>query len=176
MEKIRIAIVGALGYSGLELIKIADNHPFVELKIITSESKTGKIKDFLPTLKKYPDLELTKYNKEDIIKNSDVVFLALPTGASLKYVPELYEKVRIIDLSGAYRITKKKDFEDYYNLEHDYIEYSNKAVYGLSEIYSDKIKDSYFITNPGCYPTSVLIPMIPLFEKGVVLSNEQLNK
>ncbi len=163
MTDISVGIIGAAGYSGLELIKLLKKHKGVILKHITSSKYEGqRVCDVFPNI---PDVTLTFKDHTAELTDIDVVFLAVPNKASLDIVPELLEKgIKVIDLSGVYRIKNIDLFKKYYKLEHTSPEILEKAVFGLPEIYKEKIREADLIANPGCYPTAALLALIPLKE------------
>jgi N-acetyl-gamma-glutamyl-phosphate reductase len=166
----KVAVIGATGYTGFELIKILLKHSQVEIKYITSDTSFGKkITDFYPSLLGRIDLELIKNNFEQIAKNIDAVFLCLPHAASQQAAAFFYEKGKIvIDLSADFRISDKNLYEQTYNIEHKYENLLKKAVYGLPEIYKEEIKKTRLIANPGCYTTSVILPLYPLLKEKLI--------
>ena len=166
---IKTGIVGALSYTGRELLKIFEKHSQAELVYCTSESSGGKTGTFFPFLRN--NIHLQKYQAQNAAASCDLIFLALPPGAAHDYVYELTTlkpELKIIDLSGAYRLISPEDFSFYYGFEHRHISLAEKAVYGLCEIYREKIRKAQLITNPGCYPTAALLPLVPLIRKNLV--------
>lgn len=168
MEKLKVSIVGATGYTGKELVKILMNHPKVELVYLTSSTYTGKnIDEVFPEFLNKLDKKLTNLDLELISQNSDLVCTALPHTVSMDVVPELLKKgVKVIDLSADYRIKDPAVYKEWYKKEHNKISESllSEAVYGLPEIYLDKIKDASLVANPGCYPTSIILGIAPLLK------------
>ena len=168
MEKLKISIIGATGYTGRELVKILINHPKVELVYLTSSTYTGKnIAEIFPEFLNKLDKKLTKLNLNVVSQNSDLVFTALPHTVSMDVVPELLKKgVKVIDLSADYRIKDPVVYKEWYKKEHNKISENllSEAVYGLPEIYLGKIKDALLVANPGCYPTSIILGIAPLLK------------
>ena len=165
---ITVSIIGGTGYTGSELLRILSNHPEVEIKYITSRKMDGvKITKLHPNLKCIKNLDNMTFKNilpEDI--DSDFVFCATPHGASMKIVPELYEKgMKIIDLSGDYRFEDIKMYEEWYNLEH-----TGKldAVYGLPELHRESIKKAKLVANPGCFPTGSILALAPLVKEDLI--------
>jgi len=168
MEKLKVSIIGATGYTGKELVKILMNHPKVELVYLTSSTYAGKniAEIFLEFLNKL-DKKLINLNLDVVSQDSDLVFTALPHTVSMDVVPELLKKrVKVIDLSADYRIKDPAVYKKWYEKEHNKISENllSKAVYGLPEIYLDKIKDTPLVANPGCYPTSIILGIAPLLK------------
>ncbi len=167
MKKISTIIIGASGYTGVELLRLLLTHPNVEIKALVADSNAGKtVAEIYPHLygAKLPVLQ--KLSEVDF-KNADVVFCCLPHATSQKIIKDLPKTVKIIDLSADFRITDTALYEKWYG-EHFAHALQKEAVYGLTEIHRDKIKAARIIANPGCYPTSVLLPLLPLIEKGAV--------
>ncbi|MFC1504306.1 N-acetyl-gamma-glutamyl-phosphate reductase [Spirochaetota bacterium] len=168
---VKVGIAGAVGYSGAELLRIFETHSEVELTAVTSESRTGRISDYFPSYSRSGHLTLEKFDAKAIAKSADVVFLATPADVSHIQLPHLLDankKIKVIDISGAFRLTDGDEFKHYYGFSHKRLDLAGEAVYGLSEVYADKIKSARIITNPGCYPSSVLIPLIPLAREGAI--------
>ncbi|MBL41304.1 MAG: N-acetyl-gamma-glutamyl-phosphate reductase [Rhodospirillaceae bacterium] len=174
--KIRIGILGASGYTGSELVKLAIMHPFIEIVFLSSERYEGwSIHEIFPHLK---GVKLPKLSKVDTLFNQnlslDVIFCCLPHSTSQKIVKKIFkeikftQKTRVIDLSADFRISNPQNYEQIYGKEHIATVLQKKAVYGLTEIYRSKIKDSELIACPGCYPTAVLLPLIPLLEENLI--------
>jgi len=168
MKKLKISIIGATGYTGKELVKILMNHPKVELVYLTSSTYTGKnIYEVFPEFLNKLDKKLTNLDSELISQNSDLVFTALPHTVSMDVVPELLKKgIKIIDLSADYRIKDPAVYKEWYEKGHNKISENllSETVYGLPEIYLDKIKDALLVANPGCYPTSIILGIAPLLK------------
>ena len=168
MSKIKVGIIGATGYAGEELLRILFSHPDVEIAYIGTRSEGGKkIGEIFPQFS-FTDLTFSKIDISEAIEKADVFFLALPHSISLKYVPPLYKKGKIIiDLSADYRFDNPKIYENYY-VKHTSPELLSKKVYGLPEIYREKIKGKKLIANPGCYPTSVILGLAPILGKEII--------
>lgn len=159
-----VAIVGASGYTGGELLRMLLNHSEVEVNDITSRKYDGT-----PAHKIHPhirDSGLVFKNKQPSELDADIIFTATPHGASMKIVPELLETgAKVIDLSGDYRYRDTKVYEKWYGLEHTS---DIKGVYGLPEIYRDEIKKSDLVGNPGCFPTGAILSSYPLVDNDLV--------
>jgi len=166
---IKVGIAGASGYTGVELVKLISNHPKAKLCAITSNSYMGKsLTDIFPSMRGFENLICEDLDIPSLARKIDVMFLALPHKISMKHVPTFLEhNIKVIDLSADYRFTNAAAYESAYQ-EHSSKHLLNQSVYGLSEIYRDKIKTSSLVGNPGCYPTSILLPLIPLLEKGLI--------
>jgi len=170
---LNVSIIGGSGYTGLELLRILLNHPFVSIKRVTSRQFAGKqVCDIFPSL---PEKNLFFENPsvEDIAKDSELVFTCVPHKTAMEIVPQFYEKgLKVIDLSADFRLKVQNTYETWYGA-HTAPYLLNKVVYGLTEIYREDIKTAQVIANPGCYPTSVLLPLIPLL-KNKIISNENI--
>ena len=169
----KIAIVGASGYSGEELIRLLSKHPEVELCSVTSRSLAGqKVSEHLPALAHLVgDLVFSASSPEELAENTsiDVVFLALPHGVSFDYAEPLYKAGKtIIDLSADFRLNSPSNYKKFYGKEHPAPYLLDEAPYVLPEITHNDWKISQLIACPGCYPTSILIPLIPLYKMGLI--------
>lgn len=167
---VRCAILGAKGYTGCELIKILYKHPDVEMTFLGSRDEgVTALSAIVPQIADDAGLCVEQIDVEKIVALSDVVFLALPHTKSLEYVKKFYEAGKVvIDLSSDYRFKNKTTYETWYKVPHPDGELLKKAVYGLPELNREKIKEAQIIANPGCYPTAVVLGLLPLLEKRLV--------
>ncbi len=157
---INVAIVGVSGYTGLELVKILINHPKFNINYAAASEEEESICSLHPSLKGVYECKVEKADAKEVSKHSKVVFLALPHKTSMGFAKELIkEGVKVVDLSADYRL-KLSTYEKFY-CEHLDKEHLKDAVYGLPELYRQKIKDSYLCANPGCYPTASLLSLAP---------------
>jgi len=159
---IKTAIVGASGYTGLELIKILINHPYFEINELYTTEGGGEITDIYPSLESVFKKEIKKADISSIAKN-DLVFLAVPHKTAMDYVKELMKyDIKIVDFSADYRLSQK-NYEDYYcpHIDPTNLELS---VYGLPEIFRDFIRKAKLVANPGCYPTATILGLYPFLE------------
>ena len=165
----RVGVVGATGYAGAELVRILSGHPDVELTIITSRQYAGvEFNRIYPSMKGVVSLVCEKFSVENICDKADVIFMALPHKIPMELVPELIKRgKKIIDLSADFRFKDVSLYESFYQA-HTAKDFLEKAVYGLCEIYFDRIRDAFLIGNPGCYPTSVLLPLVPLLKSNLL--------
>lgn len=162
----KIGIIGGTGYTGGELARLLCTHPDIEIAAMTSRQNAGKkVSEIHPYLKGYVDLEFT----ESVNKDVDLVFVATPHGVAMNEVPKFMEKgVKCIDLSGDYRMHDVAVYEKWYGHKHTDLENLDKAVYGLPELFRDKLKGADIVANPGCYATATILACAPLFKAGVV--------
>lgn len=169
-NKVKVGIIGATGYTGGELLRLLHQHPGVEITILTSEQSAGKkIQDLFPFLTGIFDITLEKSDSPDLASRADLFFLATPHGTALRNAPVLMSKgARIIDLGPDFRLKNRALYPTWYHFEHTAPALLEQAVYGLSEIYREKIRKGTLVANPGCYPTSILLPLYPLLKEGVV--------
>lgn len=168
MAKQRIAIIGASGYTGVELIRFLLNHPQVEIKALTGESQAGKaMAEVYPHLA-FAGLPNLVTIAEVDYANIDVVFCCLPHATTQKVIAELPQHLKIIDLSADFRLHDIETYAKWYGHTHLAPELQKQAVYGLSEINRAAIKNARLVANPGCYPTSAQLPLIPLLQNKLI--------
>ncbi|MBR5156242.1 MAG: N-acetyl-gamma-glutamyl-phosphate reductase [Clostridia bacterium] len=161
---IRVGILGATGYAGVELVRLLSAHKEVTLTMLVSQSYKGmKISEVYPSLRGVCDIVCEELDAEKAAKNCDVVFTALPHGASKEVIPSLYEKgLKVIDLSGDFRYNDKEVYAAWYGQEHSSPELLDVSVYGLPELHREEIKKTTLIGNPGCYTTCSIMGLAPL--------------
>ncbi len=169
-NKIKVAVLGATGFTGEMLVEILLNHPNVEISYLASRTPNPvPYHELFPRFYKKTDLYCENLNLDKAVKNSDIFFLSLPHTVSMSIVPELLnKKKKIIDLSADYRIKNIKEYKKYYKTFHKDKINLKKAVYGLPEINKDLIRDADIIANPGCYPTAVILALFPLLKEGLI--------
>ena len=166
---IRVGVIGATGYAGAELVRILSGHPKVELNCLTSRQYAGQRFDAIyPSMKGWMDLVCESYSPDKMSATADLVFTALPHQLPMAIVPELLQcGLKVIDLSADFRFRNVKAYEGHYQ-PHTAPDLAAEAVYGLSEIYPREIGQARLVGNPGCYPTSVLLPLIPLIRENLI--------
>lgn len=166
MPKPRVGIIGATGYSGQELIKILQNHSKVSLTLVTSRAEKGQaLKDYFPFLPFRQTLLFSDVDVKEIKEKCDLVFFATPSGTAKELAPILLEEnIKVIDISGDFRLSTQEDYQEWYGYTHPSTQYLNKALYCLPEINREEAQKVPFISNPGCYPTSILLPLIPVLK------------
>ncbi len=172
-QKLKIAILGASGYTGVELIRLLLSHKQVEIKSLIADSNAGKeIAEIYPHLAPFA-LPTLKKIEEVNFAEIDVAFCCLPHTASQASIKSLLENknhpnLKIIDLSADFRLEDGADYQKWYEHAHIALELQKQAVYGLAEINRNKIKKAKLVANPGCYPTSALLPLLPLIENNLI--------
>lgn len=167
---IRAGIIGATGYTGVELVRILSRHPGVELVGLTTKSYAGMtLHEVYPHLYKYNDITCEELNLPELLDLSDVVFVALPHGHAMPVALEAARRgKKVIDLGADFRLADYRVYEKWYKVEHTAKELLSEAVYGLPELNREKIKGAWLVANPGCYPTSVILGLAPLLKRGLV--------
>ncbi|MCL4316347.1 MAG: N-acetyl-gamma-glutamyl-phosphate reductase [Gammaproteobacteria bacterium] len=166
---IKVGIVGGTGYTGAELLRLLAAHPGVELRIITSRNEAGTaVTDMFPNLRGHVTLKFSAPD-EKALAACDVVFFATPNGTAMTQAPALLNAgVRVIDLAADFRLKDARLWQQWYGMFHACPELLKQAVYGLPELNRAAIKNARLIANPGCYPTSVTLGLLPLIEQGLV--------
>ncbi len=167
---VNVGIVGATGYAGEILIDILLKHPNVRITDISAKiDKPQSISGIFPRFKNKIDLICAEPNIKELIKKCDAIFLALPHTVSMEIAPELLKAGKVvIDLSADYRFKDVKVYEQFYKTQHKDKARLDKAIYGLPELYRQKIKASKFIANPGCYPTAAILGLAPLLATNAI--------
>ncbi len=172
-SSVKVAIIGASGYSGEELVRLLVAHPHAELAAITSRQYAGQtLAQAFPKFAHHPrarQLRFTEPKAEVLAKQAQVVFLALPHGVAAEYAgPLIQSGALVIDLSADFRLKSAEVYREFYGHEHPAPDLLAKSVYGLPEIHRKLIRNASLIACPGCYPTSVLLPTIPLVLDGLI--------
>ncbi len=166
VTKINVAIVGATGYTGLELVKILVNHPIFNLNYISNSEGGTTINTLHPSLNGVCEEEVQKADIDDIAESCELVFLALPHKTAMAFVKPLIQKgVKVVDLSADYRLPQDI-YEEFYT-PHTDVENLSHVVYGLPEMYREKLKSASLVANPGCFPTSAILGLLPFMDKRV---------
>jgi N-acetyl-gamma-glutamyl-phosphate reductase len=168
MLKLNALVAGSTGYIGTQLIKILVKHKYINIKYLCGNSSVGKkISFFEKSLsnKKLP--KIIKFNKK-LLKDVDIIFTALPNGEAQDMSKHLNKNNTLIDLAADFRLEKKTDYQKWYKQKHRAVQLIKKSIYSLPEINRNEIKKYNIISSPGCYPTSILLPLIPLFDKNLV--------
>ena len=172
MPKLNVLVAGSTGYIGVQLIKLLVKHNKINIKYLCGNTSIGKDISYYDKSLKYKNLpKIIKFNKK-LLNNIDVIFTALPNGQSQEISKNLLQKNTLIDLAADFRLKKASDYFKWYKLKHKAPHLIKKSIYALPEITGDDIKKFQIIRCPGCYPTSILLPLIPLIKKKLLkLSN-----
>ncbi len=167
--KRKIGIVGATGYTGVELLRLLVNHPEVEITCVTSREHAGsRVDAMFPNLRGYVDLAFTAPS-DDALSACDLVFFATPNGIAMKSAQTLLDAgTKVIDLAADFRIKDIAVWEKWYGMQHASPQLVEEAVYGLPELNRTQIRDARLVANPGCYPTAVTLGLLPLVESGLI--------
>ncbi len=170
MRKLDALIAGSTGYIGVQLIKLLVNHKYINIKYLCGNSSVGKNISFYDkslSSKKLP--KIVKYNKK-FLNNVDLIFTALPNGEAQDISNDLLPNNTLIDLAADFRLKSGDDYLKWYKQKHRAINNIKKSIYALPEVIGDKVKDFSIISCPGCYPTSILLPLIPLIKNKLIKS------
>jgi N-acetyl-gamma-glutamyl-phosphate reductase len=167
---VRVVVCGGSGYTGGELLRILSKHPEIAIAGVTSQKSAGKsVSHLFPHLRAFEDLVYEPLEKESILKKADLFFMALPHGESQAAVDHFFRQGKVvIDLSADYRLRDAEVYRHWYNIPHSFQPTLRQAVYGLPEIYRNKIRKARLIANPGCYPTGALLGLLPALKKRLV--------
>ena len=171
MSKLNVLVCGSTGYIGIELVKILARHKKIHIKYLCGNSSVGKNISFYDKSLSKKKLPIIRKFQRKLLKEVDIIFSALPNGEAQKLSKFLLDKNLLIDLSADFRITNPKIYLQNYKKKHyakDLIKYSK---YSISEFNKDNLRNFRIIANPGCYPTSVQIPLIPLIKKNLIQKN-----
>lgn len=170
MTKIRVGIVGATGYTALELARLLVQHPSAEVTAATSRAEDGKsLAEIHPSLVGRLDVPITMLDPQGLAQSCDVVMCCLPHGASAETVRALVDHdVRVIDFSADFRLSTVQLYEKWYGVTHPWPERIGNVVYGMPEFFAEAIANADVVANPGCYPTSAILPLSPLVAEGLI--------
>jgi N-acetyl-gamma-glutamyl-phosphate reductase len=171
--KVPVAIVGASGYSGEELVRLLLHHPGAELTAVTSRQQAEQtVAQVFPRFASHPRARALRFAEPNagwLARQARVVFLALPHGVAAEYaVPLLEAGCQVIDLSADFRLRRAEVYREFYGHDHPAPDLLARAVYGLPELYREAIRGASLVASPGCYPTSILVPVVPLLRAGLV--------
>lgn len=167
--KTKVGIIGATGYTGLELLRFLIHHPEIEITALTSQKYAGvEIGQVFPSLMNYLQIKCEELSVERISDKTDLVFTAVPHKTAMETVPLFYRKgKKVVDLSADFRFKDAGVYEKWYQ-KHTAADLLPESVYGLPELHREKIQKAKIVGNPGCYPTGALIGLIPLVKKGLI--------
>ncbi len=169
----KVAIVGASGYSGEELVRLLLNHPQVEVTAVTSRQNAGQtVAQVFPRFASHPRSAALRFSEPNaglLANRAEIVFLALPHGVAAEFaVPLMQAGCVVIDLSADFRLKSPEVYKEFYAHDHPAPDLLKKSVYGLPEVYRKQIKEALLVASPGCYPTSVLLPTWPLLRSKLI--------
>lgn len=165
----KVAVVGATGYTGVELLRLLVSHPDIEVAQVTSRANAGsRVDAMFPNLRGFLDLEFTAPEPEQLAE-CDLVFYATPNGVAMKDARQLLDAgTRLIDLAADFRIKNVDVWSKWYGMEHACPDLVAEAVYGLPELNREQVKNARLVANPGCYPTAVTLGLVPLLENNLI--------
>lgn len=174
MSSIRVGIVGATGYTALEAARLLATHPEADLVAATSRSEVGQpLASIHLSLAGRCEITITEFDAAAMAAQCDVVMCCLPHGASAETVRRLHDaSVRVIDFSADFRLSDLATYEKWYNVKHPWPERLGKVVYGMPEFFADEIRNADIVANPGCYPTSAILPIAPIVQAGLIESSD----
>jgi N-acetyl-gamma-glutamyl-phosphate reductase len=169
-KKFRVAIAGASGYAGAELVRLAAAHPYYEITAVTSEKSAGQlVSTVFPSLTGFVEHRFEALAPEALAERADAVFLALPHTKSQDPVASCMKAGKlVVDLSADYRLKNAAAYESWYQTPHTHPDLLKEAVYGLPELHRDAIVNAKLVASPGCYPTAAILQLAPLMAKGLV--------
>ena len=168
MRKLNVLIAGSTGYIGVQLVKLLSNHQNINIKYLCGNSSVGKnISFFDKTLKNRKLPKIVKFNKS-YLKNVDIIFTALPNGEAQEISKHLLVNNRLIDLSADFRLEDPKEYKKWYKINHKAVKNISNSIYAIPEISKKYLKNYKIIGCPGCYPTSILLPLFPLLKKKLI--------
>ncbi|XP_024364146.1 probable N-acetyl-gamma-glutamyl-phosphate reductase, chloroplastic [Physcomitrium patens] len=167
-ETVRVGVLGASGYTGSEIIRLLATHPVFKVTMMTADRKAGQsLASVFPHLATQ-DLPNMVAVKDADFSQVDAVFCCLPHGTTQEIIAALPDYLKVVDLSADFRLRNTKTYEEWYNGPHRAPKLQTEAVYGLTELYRDEIRAARLVANPGCYPTSIQLPLIPLLKAGLI--------
>ncbi len=177
-SRVRAIVAGATGYSGRELIRMLSGHPGIDLvgAFASRQAEAAPVDEIHPQLRGGVDLDCLPYDEETIAAlKPDLIFLATPNEFSHEAVPDLLETGSVVvDLSGAFRLKDPSLYPKYYGFEHTRPDLLDRAVFGLTEFSRESLQGVGLIANPGCYPTSIIVPVAPLIKNGLLMTGQPI--
>ncbi len=169
-DKVKVAVVGASGYSGIEAVRILASHPFVELSVLTSEHYAGR--EVADVYRHMAGIDLPPFEelRPDLVQGrADVAISCLPETVGTAHTAELIKAgVKVVDLSADFRIKDLAQFRATYGMEHPAPQLLKEAVYGLSEFHRHELREARLVANPGCFPTGALLALLPLIRRDLI--------
>ncbi|XP_057996330.1 probable N-acetyl-gamma-glutamyl-phosphate reductase, chloroplastic isoform X2 [Hevea brasiliensis] len=168
-KDVRVALLGASGYTGAEIIRLLANHPFFGITLMTADRNAGKsIGSVFPHFITQKDLPVLVSTNGASFSDVDAVFCCLPHGTTQEIIKALPKWLKIVDLSADFRLGDISEYEEWYGQPHRAPDLQEEAIYGLTEIFREKIKNARLVANPGCYPTSIQLPLVPLIKANLI--------
>ena len=169
MRKLNVLIAGSTGYIGVQLVKLLSNHQNINIKYLCGNSSVGKnISFFDKDLKNKKLPRIVKFNKS-FLKEVDIIFTALPNGEAQSLSKHLLPNNKLIDLAADFRLNDPNEYKKWYKINHQAKNNISNSIYALPEVNKKYLKNYKIIACPGCYPTSILLPLIPLLKKNIIL-------
>jgi N-acetyl-gamma-glutamyl-phosphate reductase len=170
MKKVRVAVIGANGYTGGEMVRLLAAHPAVEITMLTSRQFKGKnINEVFPSIRGILDMLLTEFEAGAVAECCDVAFLAIPHTQAMPIVSSLAERgVRVVDYSADFRLKKPQVYEQWYKTPHTEPALLEKSVYGLPELHGEQVRNAEIVALPGCYPTAALLALAPAVKHNLI--------
>lgn len=174
--KVRVGIIGATGYTALEAARLIQRHPQAEVVVATSRGEEGKrLGDIHPSLSGRTDVLVENFDAASVAEKCDVAMCCLPHGASAETVKTLVGMgLRCIDFSADFRLSDLETYEKWYEVKHPWPERVGSTVYGLPEFFAEQIRTADVVANPGCYPTSAILPLAPLVRAGLIDTDDMI--
>ena len=168
MSKLNVLVCGSTGYIGIELVKILARHKKIHIKYLCGNSSVGKNISFYDKSLSRKKLPIIKKFQRKLLKDVDVIFSALPNGEAQKLSKFLLDKNLLIDLSADFRLKNKNEYLKWYKIKHSAQKLIKNSIYSLPELKKNQFKNQKVISSPGCYPTSILLPLAPLIQKNFI--------
>ena len=173
MSKLNVLVCGSTGYIGIELVKILARHKKIHIKYLCGNSSVGKKISFYDKSLSKNKLPIIRKFQRKLLKEVDVIFSALPNGEAQKMSKFLLDKNLLIDLSADFRLKNKNEYLKWYKIKHNAQKLIKNSIYSLPELKKNQFKNQKVISSPGCYPTSILLPLAPLIQKNFI-SNKNI--
>ncbi len=168
MRNLNVLIAGSTGYIGVQLVELLSNHQNINIKYLCGNSSVGKnISFFDKNLKNKKLPKIVKFNKA-YLKNVDIIFTALPNGEAQEISKHLLVNNRLIDLAADFRLEDPKEYKKWYKINHKAVKNISNSIYAIPELSKKYLKNYKIISCPGCYPTSILLPLLPLLKKNLI--------
>ena len=168
MSKLNVLVCGSTGYIGIELVKILARHKKIYIKYLCGNSSVGKNISFYDKSLSKKKLPIIRKFQRKLLKEVDVIFSALPNGEAQKLSKFLLDKNLLIDLSADFRLKNKNEYSKWYKIKHSAQKLIKNSIYSLPELKKNQFKNQKVISSPGCYPTSILLPLAPLIQKNFI--------